>query len=267
MQKWPLGCDTYVFSQQMKVKERLDDVIADISSAGFMGVELFAVIFEDNETRKWLDGLLKKHKLELVSAFFSARMWEIDGQASILDKVRRLAGEVASLGGHYLVLTYPPKGVPKSENEYAVQAETLGEIGQICRKNGLSATVHLYAHHVRDGELEVRKICETVPAEMLSLGPDLDWVSRGGVDPEDFLRRYGNRINYMHLRDNKNGRWTEALGEGDVDYASLARTLKEIDFNGWIVVELAHEKDFERTRSIGESLRLSREHLLKTMGI
>jgi len=106
-----------------------------------------------------------------------------------------------------------------------------------------------------------------VPAEMLGLGPDLDWVSRGGVDPEDFLQRYGNRINYTHLRDNKNGRWTEALGEGDVDYASLARTLKEIDFDGWIVVELAHEKDFERTRSIGESLRISREHLRKTMGI
>jgi len=53
----------------------------------------------------------------------------------------------------------------------------------------------------------------------------------------------------------------------DVDYTSLTRTLREIDFDGWIVVELAHDKDFKKTRSLGESLRLSREHLRKTMWI
>jgi len=267
MRKWLLGCDTYVFSQYMNVKENLSAVMADISSAGFLGVELFAVIFEGDEARKWLESLLKKHKLELISAFYSARIWEKDQQETILAKARRLAEDVAALGGNYLVLSYPPKGAPKSEDEYSVQGETLSEIGHICRKQGLSATIHLYAHHVREDELEVRKICESVPAELLGLGPDLDWISRGGVQPEDFLRRHRDRINYMHLRDNKNGRWTEALGEGDVDYASLARTLREIDFNGWIVVELAHEKDFKKTRSLSESLRLSREHLLKTLGI
>jgi len=32
------------------------------------------------------------------------------------------------------------------------------------------------------------------------------------------------------------------------------------------VIELAHEKDFQPTRSYGESFRLSREHIRRTMG-
>ena len=64
----------------------------------------------------------------------------------------------------------------------------------------------------------------------------------------------------------KNGKWSESLGEGDVNFKTIGKTLDKIHFSGDLVVELAHEEDFERTRQYRESLKMSREYVKKTMG-
>jgi sugar phosphate isomerase/epimerase len=71
----------------------------------------------------------------------------------------------------------------------------------------------------------------------------------------------------MHLRDQgRDGRWVEAMGEGDTDFAAIGRALHEIDFQGDAVIELAHERDFKPTRPLRESIRISREFVRRTMG-
>ena len=72
----------------------------------------------------------------------------------------------------------------------------------------------------------------------------------------------------MHLRDqHANGKWCEALGEGDVDFVEIGKTLKDIHYNGDVVIELAFENDFQPTRPLKETLKMSREYLKKTTGI
>ncbi|MDP6503265.1 MAG: sugar phosphate isomerase/epimerase, partial [Planctomycetota bacterium] len=70
-----------------------------------------------------------------------------------------------------------------------------------------------------------------------------------------------------HLRDQKfDGKWTEAMGEGDMDHEAIARALEEANFSGEAVIELAHESGFELTRPLRESLRISREFVRDEMG-
>jgi len=56
------------------------------------------------------------------------------------------------------------------------------------------------------------------------------------------------------------------MGEGNTDFKSIAKALKKINFQGDLVVELAHENDFEPTRPIRESLHMSREFVKNMMG-
>jgi sugar phosphate isomerase/epimerase len=71
----------------------------------------------------------------------------------------------------------------------------------------------------------------------------------------------------LHLRDQKkDGRWSEALGEGDMEYAVIAGALREIPFHGDAVIELAHERDFKPTRPLRESLKVSREFVKRVFG-
>jgi len=69
---------------------------------------------------------------------------------------------------------------------------------------------------------------------------------RGGVDPVDFIETYGDRIVFLHLRDQSaDGKWCEAMGEGDMDYVAIGRALRAAGFSGDAVIELAHERNFK----------------------
>jgi len=58
----------------------------------------------------------------------------------------------------------------------------------------------------------------------------------------------------------------ESVGEGDTDFAAIAGALREVGFEGVASIELAWESDFEPTRPLRESLKMSREHIRQTMG-
>jgi sugar phosphate isomerase/epimerase len=87
------------------------------------------------------------------------------------------------------------------------------------------------------------------------------------VDPQDFIARYGPRIVYAHLRDQKaDGKWCEAMGEGTTDYAAIAVAFRKARFHADVAIELAHERDFQPTRSYGESFAISRKYVRRVMG-
>jgi len=56
------------------------------------------------------------------------------------------------------------------------------------------------------------------------------------------------------------------VGEGDMDYAAIGQALRDINFAGDAVIELAHERGFELTRPLRESLKMSHEYVRDTMG-
>jgi len=88
------------------------------------------------------------------------------------------------------------------------------------------------------------------------------------VSPVDFLREFRKQIVFLHLRDQLgNGKWPESLGEGNVNFKEIADVLKEINFQGTAVIELAHENGFMKTRPLKESLKMSREYMRRIMGI
>ena len=72
---------------------------------------------------------------------------------------------------------------------------------------------------------------------------------------------------FLHLRDQKaDGRWSEAMGEGNTDYRVIGKALHEVSFRGDAVIELAHEWNFKPTRPLRESLKMSREFVRKVLG-
>ena len=75
------------------------------------------------------------------------------------------------------------------------------------------------------------------------------------------------QIVFMHLRDQKpDGCWSKALGEGVTDFAAIGRALHEVGFDGDAVIELAHEKGFQRTRPLRETWQLSRRFVKQVIG-
>ena len=141
----------------------------------------------------------------------------------------------------------------------------LRQLMALCDAHGVVLNLHNHTYEVEDSEHDLRGTLARVPD--VKLGPDLNWLLRAGVDPVEFVRRHRGRISFVHLRDqNADGRWSEALGEGSMDYAAIAHALHDTGFSGPAVVELAHERDFKPTRPLRESLRMSREFVRRVLG-
>jgi sugar phosphate isomerase/epimerase len=52
----------------------------------------------------------------------------------------------------------------------------------------------------------------------------------------------------------------EECSEGEIDYREVARYLRGIGYQGYLVVELAYEKQTRVTRPVAENLRRSRAY-------
>ncbi len=70
---------------------------------------------------------------------------------------------------------------------------------------------------------------------------------------------------YLHIRDqDSSGVWTEAVGEGVIDFPAIAKALKDMDYNGKAAIELAFDKP--PVRPVKEDWKQSRVYVKKVFG-
>jgi len=242
----------------------LDRIFSDLAQAQFDGIELMHTVFDHAGSIEKAAALADQHGLRVVGSSFGGKMWDRTEHEAVRRAAERTLDGLAALGGETLgVSTGPKPGERKTAAELNAQAELLTEIIALADARGVTLNLHNHTYEAKDNEYEIQAMIDRIPD--VKLGPDLNWLLRAGVDPFDFLRRRGERVVFLHLRDEKDGRWVEALGEGEFDFAKLARVLEEIGFDGIATVELAHERDVELSRPLGKCFRISREHIRQTM--
>jgi sugar phosphate isomerase/epimerase len=141
----------------------------------------------------------------------------------------------------------------------------LKEIFAMCDAHGIVANLHNHTYEVQNGMHDLKGTLARLPDARL--GPDLNWLIRGGVDPVTFIQTYGHQMVYMHLRDQyANGIWTEYLGQGSTDFPAIAAALKAVHFQGRAAVELAFPDKFVATQPLSKTWKDSRDFVHKTFG-
>lgn len=243
----------------------LDRIFADMAGAGLDGVELMHTAFHADDAVERIGALSRQHGLPVIGSSWGGMLWDRRQHEAVLTDARRVIPRLAAVGGRTLGVSVGHAPQRKTPDQLDAQAECLREVLAICGEHGVVANLHNHTYEVADGLHDLRGTLQRVPE--VKLGPDLNWLLRGGVDPARFLREFGRQVVFLHLRDqHADGRWSEALGEGDSDFPAVRAALEEIDFHGDAVIELAHEADFVPTRPIRESLRISREFVREALG-
>ena len=246
----------------------LPQIFADMSYAGLDGIELMSTALLPDDAVARIGELSRKHKLPVIGMSFSGAMWDRTKHQEVLADAEKTIPRLAKLGGRTLGTSVGAvkwgQKTRKTPEQLDAQAELLRKIIAICERNGVVLNLHNHTYEVENELHDLKGTLARIPD--VKLGPDLNWLMRGGVDPVAFIRQYGKQIVFLHLRDQKkDGRWSEALGEGDMNYAAIAAALREINFAGDAIIELAHERDFKPTRPLRESLKMSRAFVRKTL--
>lgn len=264
------GAHVWVYASTLPgydVSPVLDRIFSDVSYAGFDGVETMEHPLRSTLYTKQIAELMERYKIRLIGSSYSGDMWDKNKHNEIHEDVDRIFTNMASVGGKtFGVSVGEPKDHKKTEAEFDNQAAILRKIISLGEKKGIVLNLHNHTAEVVDNMYDLRGTLKRIPD--IKLGPDLNWLLRAGINPPDFLREFRRQIVFLHLRDQlKNGKWPEAMGEGDVNFTEIADVLKEISFDGTAIIELAFENGFVPTRPIRESLKMSREYMRKTMGI
>ncbi len=264
----PVGAHVWVYAAKQpeyNVTPILPEIFPDLKYAGIDGVELMHNVLRKRETAERIGELSRKHELSVIGTSFSGAMWDRDQHAAVLDDAEVVIGNLAKLKGKTFGVSVGSARGKKTVRQLDDQADLLRKIMAVAEKHGVVVNIHNHTYEVVDDLHDLRGTLARIPGA--KLGPDLNWLVRGGVDPAWFIREYGDQIVFLHLRDQyKNGRWSEALGEGDMDYAAIAKALRDVKFSGIAVIELAHEGDFKITRPLRESWKISRQYVRRVLG-
>ena len=241
----------------------LDQVFSDFKYAGIEGLEVMEVNLRHADAVSTIRSLMDKYHLPVTGTSYGANMWDRSQQQKILEDVELVVGRLSELGGKNFGITVGNARRIKTEEELDAQAKVLHGILKICRGKDVLPNMHNHTFEVENDLHDLKGTVSRVPD--LKLGPDLNWLIRGGVDPVSFIKAYGNKIVYLHIRDQrKDGLWTEYVGEGVTDFHAIARALDEVGFDGEAAIELA--SDEPPKNPMRENWKKSREYVREVFG-
>lgn len=241
----------------------LDQVFSDFNYAGIEGVEMMESNLRHNDIVQRVKELIDKYKVPVTGSSYSGDMWSKAEHARILEDVDLVLERLHQLGGETFGITVGNARRMKTEAELDAQADVLKQVIKFCEKNNVQPNIHNHTFEVENNLHDLNGIIQRIPE--IKLGPDLNWLVRGGVDPVWFIQNYGRRMVYMHIRDqNREGKWTEAVGEGVMDFPAIAAALKEIKYKGRAAIELAF--DGPPVNEVRESWKKSRVYVSEVFG-
>jgi inosose dehydratase len=251
--------------------------IKEISELGFPGIQLRSNILKEyGERPEALRALLDQNKLEMVALSSGGVSIAPNTEANEIAKHIRNAKFVQAVGGRYLQLTDSarPKDRPPETSDFKQLGRLLTEIGK--RANDLGVPVGYHNHMASLGEApdEVDRIMDAADARYVKLELDIAHYQQGGGDPARAIRKYRDRLLFLHIKDVENLDAKDArgrgyrfveLGRGRVDLAAVFAALKSVKFKGWAVIELDSVPDKSRTPK--ESAQISMKYLEEKLGI
>ena len=177
--------------------------------------------------------------------------------------------EKAKRAGTAIIVTNPSPirwGGPesKTDDQLRVQAAALEKLGRQLDTMGLQLAYHNHDAELRNAAREFHHMMVGTDPKYVTLCLDAHWIYRGSGNSSvalfDILEMYGPRVTELHLRQSVNQVWTEAFGDGDIDYRALARHLLAIGLKPHLVLEQAVEQGSPHTMDPVEAHRRSSEY-------
>ena len=129
------------------------------------------------------------------------------------------------------------------------------ELAKIANSYGVRPVLHPHCGgYVEFGD-EIDAFANDIPNELAGFVLDTGHTAYAGMDPVEWLRKYKDRLDYVHFKDingpvyeevmNEHIRFFEGcwrgsmcpIGQGTIDYPAVKAVLDEIGYSGYITIE------------------------------
>jgi len=252
-----------------------DRAIADIGALGFPGIQLRAnVVPRFRERPGELRELLARHGLTFVALSSGNVPIDPSTEAQVIEQHVGHARFLRDAGGLYLqLIDQRPRGREREPADYARLGRLLTEIGKRVTDVGVSVGYHHHVGSIGEKPDEIERVLDASDPRYVRLLLDVAHYHVGGGDPAAAVRRYAERLLFLHIKDVRTlspgpGRppfqFVE-LGRGAVDLPAAFPALRAVTYRGWAVVELDSVPDPGRTPK--EANGISKRYLEEVIGL
>jgi inosose dehydratase len=245
--------------------------IEDISAVGFPGIQIRSNVLAQFGSRPGeLRDILSRRHLTMVALSSGNVKYEPAVEQQVIAEHVDHARFVRDVGGLYLQVTDDrPKGRAITAADYTRAGRLLTAIGRRTADLGVTLGYHNHMGNLGEKPEEVDRILEAADSRYVKLELDVAHYVQGGGDPARAIRRYADRLLFLHIKDvesprpdkpddPRSYRWVE-LGRGRVDLPAVFKALDEVKFRGWAIVELDSVPDNARTPKA--SAEINRKYL------
>lgn len=247
----------------------LDAGLAEVKRSGMDGLE---AMLGSPAAAEQMIPLLKKHGLEMRSFYSGATLHDPAAADASIEQVAATAAKAKELIDVRICVVNPSPlgGKEKTDEQLATQAKAMTRLGAALAEHGVTLAYHFHAPAWKSQGREFYNMMDQTDPKLVQLCLDTHWVYRGSGNNADrvyeVVDRYGSRVAELHLRQSKDGIWTETMTDGDIDYVKVAADLKKQGVKPLLVLEQAVEKGTPDTMDALESHRRSRAYVEKVFG-
>jgi inosose dehydratase len=245
-----------------------EQAIDDISALGFPGIQLRAsVLAKFAEQPVALRDLLALHRLTFVALSSGNVSIDPGVEARTIDEHVAHAKFLRDAGGLYLqLIDERPKGRAVEAADIQRLGRLLTEIGKRTTDLGIPVAYHPHMGSIGEKPNDIDRVLDATDPKYVRLLLDVAHYQVGGGDPAAAVRRYADRLLFLHIKDvrrpiRESGPSYEfvELGRGSVDLPGIFAALRDVAFSGWAVVELDDVPDQARTPK--ESAAINKRYL------
>ncbi len=208
-----------LYTVRDKINQNLDNTLVRLAEIGYNSMEAAGYNFSDGT----FYGMSPKK--------FSDRLNELGmplhSSHSVVEPAdaEKIFTDAVEAGCKYVIYPYLPEEYRKNIDGYKATAEKFNKIGEIANKTGIRFGYHNHAFEFEkmEGQMGMDILISETDPKLVTFEIDVYWVTRGGHDPVDYIKKFPGRFEIYHLKDmvKTEDMFFAPVGSGRIDFEGI----------------------------------------------
>ena len=241
-----MGVGIQIYSVRNQLKEDFAGTLKKVAEIGYDLIEAYGLGLDGKflgqhtaaDVRKMIDDL----GMKLIATHCG--YFKPEDASKMIDAAK-------AAGLEYLIVP----GIPHSETPdldgWKNVADVFNKVGEQCSAAGLKFGFHNHAGEFKEveGQIPMDILISGTDADKVCFEADLFWVTKGGHDPVELIKKYPGRIKLFHVKDMAEDGEGTTVGQGNIDFKTIFEVGKQNGLENYFIEDERTDDPFANIKA------------------